>query len=272
MQDNREKNASKRFVEYIDVMNYQLREPVANIFASLPILADNINKSSTEASMENANAIYKRAYSIMKCVDNLSMVSRLQSGYKYSKEILDFSQLVKNLFSSAQVVLPEYVFLEYEVSDNCVIEGSKYLLSVAILNILLNSLEYCQEDVYVSVKLKKEEKKCVLTYRDNSKGIKPEIIENVFEIFYSKDPYNDGEITNKMGLGLYIAQQAVSHAGGTIFIESEFGKGVNVIVSLPLCEESSELVFKSRTKDFVLNKYSELYVQLCGFCELPDLT
>ncbi|MBE6895087.1 MAG: HAMP domain-containing histidine kinase [Ruminococcaceae bacterium] len=263
--------AAEIFIEYIDTVNHQLREPVSNIFASLPIMAENISNNNTEAALENLNAVYRRTYSVIKCVNNLSVVSKLQSGYEYNKEIIDFSQLVKNVFQSSQMVLPQYFSLDCKADDGCIVRGSQTLLGIALFNLLLNSLDYRQEDVAVKVTLKKENNKCVLTYRDNSKGIRPEIIGSVFQPFYSADPYNDGEITNKFGLGLYIAKQAAEHAGGTILMQSEFGKGVNIVISVPQCSECETSVLKSRAADFVLNKYSDMYVQLCEYCVLPDL-
>lgn len=263
--------ASEKFIEYIDVVNYQLREPVANIFASLPIMADNINKSDTESALENLDAIYKRTYSIIKCVNNLTAVSKLQSGYQYDKTAIDFSQLVKNAFQSSQLVLPPYYSLKCETDNGCIIKGSQALLSMALFNILLNSFEYRKEDdVQVSVELKRENGRCVLTYRDNSKGIRPEVISDVFEPFYSADPYNDGEISTKLGVGLYIAKQAVNQAGGTILMQSQFGNGVNIIISIPEYRDDTS-VLKSKAGDFMLNKYSEMFIQLCEYCQLPDL-
>lgn len=263
--------ASEKFIEYIDIVNYQLREPVANIFASLPIMADNISSTNTESALENLNAIYRRTYSIIKCVNNLTAVSKLQSGYQYEKTAIDFSQLVKNAFQSSQMVLPAYYSLNCYVDGGCIIMGSQPLLSMALFNILLNSFEYRKEDdVQVSVELKRENGRCVLKYRDNSKGIKPEIIGRVFEPFYSSDPYNDGEISTKLGIGLYIAKQAVNQAGGTILMQSQFGSGVNIVISIP--EYSDETaILKSKASDFMLNKYSEMFVQLCEYCQLPDL-
>lgn len=263
--------ASEKFIEYIDIVNYQLREPVANIFASLPIMADNISSANTESALENLNAVYRRTYSIIKCVNNLTAVSKLQSGYQYEKTAIDFSQLVKNAFQSSQMVLPAYYSLNCYVDGGFIVMGSQTLLSMALFNILLNSFEYRKEDdVQVSVELKRENGRCVLTYRDNSKGIKPEIIGRVFEPFYSSDPYNDGEISTKLGIGLYIAKQAVNQAGGTILMQSQFGSGVNIVISIP--EYSDETaILKSKASDFMLNKYSEMFVQLCEYCQLPDL-
>ena len=264
-------SASDNFVEYIDIINYQMREPATNIFASLPIMAENINKNNTEAALENLNAVYRRTYSIIKNINNLTVVSKLKSGYDYRKDVIDFSKLVKNAFQSSQMVLPSYVKIDCICDNSCIIKGSNSLLGTALFNLLHNSLEYRKEDVQVSVKLKKEADRCILTYRDNPKGIKPEIIGSVFEPFYSADPYNDGEPSNKLGIGLYIVRQAAVQAGGTVIIQSEFGEGVNINISIPLCKEDNAIVLESKSGDFMLNKYSDMFIQLCEYCELPDL-
>ena len=264
-------DAAEKFVEYIDLINYQLREPVTNIFALLPLMAENISNCEAEKALNNLNAVYRRTYSVIKCVNNLSVVSKLKSGYEYQKEIIDFSQLVKNVYQSANMVLPDYFSVKLNIADGCIVEGSNSLLTLALFNMLNNSLEYKKEDVQVSVTLKKEDARCVFTYRDNSKGIKPEIVTKVFEPFFSADPYNDGEITNKLGIGLYITKQAILQTGGTILMQSEFGQGVNIVISIPLTKCETTNVTKSKSGDFVLNKYSEMFVQLCEFCQLPDL-
>ena len=258
-------------VEYIDKVNFQLREPLTNIFATLPILAENINNADTEKAMDNLQVVYKRVYAVMKSVNNLSIVSKLQSGYEYSKEIIDFSQLVKSAFQSSQMVLPPYCTISCTADEGCIIEGNETLLSVGLFNFLLNSIEYKQEDINVQVTLKNEESRCVLTYRDNSIGIKLETAGNIFMPFYSVDPYNDGEVNNNLGLGLYMAKQAVNHAGGTVLLQSEFGKGVNIVISIPKCSEDKAVTLKSKAGGFILNKYSDMYVQLCEYCDLPDL-
>ncbi len=266
------KTSAENFIEYIDLINYQLREPVTNIFASLPLLAENINNLDTEKAIDNLHAIYKRTYSIIKSVNNMSVVSKLESGYEFKKEIINFSQFLKNMFSSAQLVLPEYFSAELNIDNDCVICGN-HNLSVGLLNILVNSFDYRKEDdVQISVTLKSEGNRCVLTYRDNSIGIKPEVIQGVYDLFYSKNPYNDDEITNRMGMGLYLAKQAVTHAEGTILMQSEFGSGVNIVISIPYSSDLSADTFKSSSGEYLLNKYSDMFVQLCEYCNLPDLT
>lgn len=261
-----------KLIEYIDLINVQFREPATGIFASLPLLANNINNSNTERAMENLNNVYQNTYMILRGINNMSLTAKLMDGRQFSREIIDFSQLVKSVFSGSEMISPSYFSADIEADNECYICGSKALITTGLLNILLNSFDYRREDdVKISVQLKREKGRCVLIYKDNSIGIKPEIAEDIFKPFFTANPYCEGEPGMKMGVGLYIAQQAVKHAGGTMLMQTEFSEGVSYIISIPDCITDENLVMKSSTGEFLLNRYSDVFIQLCEYCNLPDL-
>lgn len=280
MSENKDKNCIEpentakdmlALFECIDVVNMQLREPVTGIFASLPLLAENINRQDTEKAMETLVSIYGASYRLLKGINNMSTGARLAQGKVFAKEAIDFSSFVKSIFQSAEMVLTSGYSHTLDIEAGIVVNASKTLLTSALFNLIANSLDYrTQKDVHVSVSLKSKGDRCTLVYRDNSIGIKEELSQQVFQPFFSRNPYNDGEISEKMGMGLYIVQQAVLQAGGTVLLQTEFDKGVNIVISVPQCSDCSNAV-KSMAKDFVLNRYSDVFVQLCEHCNLPDM-
>ena len=267
-----DRTAAGENMDYIDIVNHQLREPVSSIFASLPLLAESINAQNTEKSIETLQAVYLKSYQMLKSVNNITLGTKIMAGKEFSKSAVDFSSLVTSIFESAKLVLPDNIEINIDVEEGCIVQGNVTLLNSMLINLLLNSLEYRKdENVKISVTLKNSANRYVLVYRDNSMGIKPELAENVFEPCFSADPYNDLEQSEKMGFGLYIAKYAVQHAKGTLLLDTEFDAGVNVIVSIPENDTKDGTVVKSKVKDFLLNKYSDIYVMLCEYCTLPDL-
>ena len=263
--------AEKGVMDYIDIVNQQLREPVTNIFASLPLLAESINSQNTEKAVETLQTVYHKTYQMLKSVNNISLGARLIGKIEFAKETVDFSSLVQSVFESSKQVLPDYFTLDLQVDNGCIVQGNNSLLTAMLFNLLLNSFDYRVEDnVKVLVSLKASNGRWVLSYRDNSLGIKPELSQQIFEPYFSCNPYNDGEPADKMGLGLYIAKQAALHAGGTMLLQTEFSEGINMVVSFAECCDDTGAI-KSRTKDFMLNKYSAMFVTLCDYCTLPDL-
>lgn len=266
------KAEDKSINDYLDVINRQLREPVTNIFASLPLLAESINSQNTEKSFETLNNVYQKSYRMLKCINNMSLAAKLMGNVEMAVEAVDMSSLIQSIFESAKQVLPDYFTLDLQVEKGCIVRGSKALMTTMLFNLLVNSFDYkVEDDVRVQVNLKYSNSKWTLTYRDNSIGIRPELMQHIYQPYFSCNPYNDGEPADKMGLGLYIVKQAVAHTGGTILLQSEFGSGVSYIISMPEYDIDSEPVVTSRTKDFMLNKYSDLFVTMCDYCTLPDL-
>ena len=126
------------------------------------------------------------------------------------------------------------------------------------------------EDVKIEINLKKDGKSIVFSYADNSKGIKDELLPFVFKPYFSKDPFNDNAPDPSLGLGLFIAKTAFNSAGGKIMTVSSFGNGVKYVVTIPSVEDDGHLL-ESSTREFLLDRYSELYIQLCESCQLPPL-
>ncbi|MBQ9845348.1 MAG: HAMP domain-containing histidine kinase [Oscillospiraceae bacterium] len=262
----------KKLISYMDQINIQFREPATSIFASMPLMVNSINSQNAEKAIEGLENIYQNTYRILRGLNNMSMAAKLMDGYQFKREPIDLSGLVNGVFGSSQMILPSYVSIEKSIEDGCFADGNTSLLTVGLLNILLNSIDYRQEDnVKISVSLKKADGRSVLVYTDNSLGVKDELAGDIFTPLFTANPYNDGEPSTKPGLGLYIAQQAVKQAGGTMLLQTEFAEGVKYIISLPDSIASDTKTLKSYTAELLMNRYSDIFVQLCEHCRLPDL-
>ena len=76
-----------------------------------------------------------------------------------------------------------------------------------------------------------EEDTLVISIRDNGIGIHPEDLYHIFKRFYRSRFSQD---TQGLGLGLPLAKAIVEANGGTIEVESDFGKGTVFTMSFPI--------------------------------------
>ncbi len=115
-------------------------------------------------------------------------------------------------------------------------------------------------------------KHVTLTVQDKGLGIKPEFLEHIFEPFFSMDPYGDSTLRPGLGLGLSVLRETVCGFGGTVNAESRFGEGTSIHASVPLATvDDADTILESASADYLTNRYSSVYVQMCGLCRLPSL-
>lgn len=84
----------------------------------------------------------------------------------------------------------------------------------------------------MTVTVRSEADRCVLTVKDNGIGIPKGEQERIFERFYRVDKSHSKKIGGT-GLGLSIVKHGVGYLGGTINVESEEGIGTTITVVFP---------------------------------------
>lgn len=97
----------------------------------------------------------------------------------------------------------------------------------AILNILLNALEACPQGGRVRVFSRRTDTRCEIEIRDDGPGIPKEILEQVFDPYFTTKP-------GGTGLGLSITRGIVEEHGGTVDVTSSSEWGCQVLITMPL--------------------------------------
>jgi two-component system, NtrC family, sensor kinase len=106
-----------------------------------------------------------------------------------------------------------------------------------ILNLITNALESVDTNGRVEVNLSTFGRRAVVTVKDNGCGMTPEVLDHLFEPFFTRR--RDGMGT---GLGLSITYRIVSQHGGSLRADSEGeGHGSTMTLMLPVAPENDQL-------------------------------
>lgn len=104
---------------------------------------------------------------------------------------------------------------------------NKHLLKVALAHVLRNAIEATGPQGTIEICTSLEAHIGEIIIRDTGRGMPPEVVQNVFEPFYTTK-------IGGTGLGMVFVRQIVDEHRGTIHLESAVGRGTKVTIRLPL--------------------------------------
>ncbi|MCT7592149.1 HAMP domain-containing histidine kinase [Aliarcobacter butzleri] len=213
------KLANRQKDEIISAISHEFKNPIAIISGySETILND---KDMPEAMKSKfLNKIYSNANKMSHIIDKLRLTLKLEEG---KQELLlvpcSMKKIVENCVSDLK---DKYKNREIVIKgEDISIKVDETLISMAISNLIENSLKYSQKEVIVELS---KEYICII---DKGIGIEKKELENINQKFYriSNNGWN-----NSLGLGLFIVQSILNLHSFKLEIESEIDKGSNFYI------------------------------------------
>jgi two-component system, chemotaxis family, CheB/CheR fusion protein len=116
--------------------------------------------------------------------------------------------------------------------------GDPVRLEEVLSNLLNNAAKYTETSGKIAVVVERRGEDAVITVRDTGIGIAPELLPQLFEMFFQADASLD-RTGGGLGIGLSIAKRLVELHDGSIDGRSEgLGKGSEFTVRLPILREA----------------------------------
>ena len=117
--------------------------------------------------------------------------------------------------------------------DGAEVIGDPGRIERVVVNLLTNAMKFSHDDGIITVTATRDDKTATIAIADNGIGIAADDLPRIFDRFYRADQNVDPK-TAGTGLGLAIVHAITTQYGGTIAVESEFGKGSTFTLTLPL--------------------------------------
>ena len=208
-------------------VSHELRSPLARLEAAIGLLRQDPRR--LEASLER---IEREAARLDELVGEVLTLARLETGsHRSLREEVDLADLVASIGEDARFEAEANSRrIRLEVPEKVLVHGNAELLHRAVENVVRNAVKYTAEGSEVSVVLRAEAERALLTVTDQGPGIAEPELRRIFEPFYRVA----GQGGKGFGLGLAIAQLAVQAHGGTIRAANAPRGGLTVEVELPL--------------------------------------
>jgi two-component system phosphate regulon sensor histidine kinase PhoR len=219
--------------ELIGNISHEFRTPLAGIKAMVETLADGAIDDK-EASRDFLTRIDSEVDRLTQLVAELTELSRIETGRaELKKEPMDLNELIDEVVAqlNPQAQRQRLSIAREFAADLPSVAADRDRVRQVITNLVHNAIKFTQPGGNITITTRTLEGSVIVDMTDTGIGIPREDLARIFERFYKGDKARAGEGT---GMGLAIAKHIVEGHGGTIWVESEEGKGSTFGFSLPL--------------------------------------
>ena len=221
--------------DYVANVSHELRTPLTAMRGLIEPLRDGMVKSD-ETRARYYDILMRETLRLSRLIDDLMELSRLQSG-KISLEVrqVALGVIVEDLADKYTGAAREknQTFRLLADPANCpdVLANADRVEQVLVI-LLDNAMKYTPEGGEISLDVRTEDDRAVVSVSDTGIGIAEADLPYVFDRFYKADKSRTG--SSGSGLGLSIAREILHGMGERIYVTSRPGRGSSFSFTLTL--------------------------------------
>jgi two-component system sensor histidine kinase CiaH len=216
---------------FMMAVTHELKTPISVIKLNL----ETIQKYSLDAEKQKKlmSVMLKETSRLNFLTNNILIASQLEgAGYKFSKEDLDLSDLLKDCIQDFRSRFPERE-IGSQIEQGVDIKGDSLLLQMMINNLLENAVKYSPRETLVLAILKRENGAIRLQFIDEGPGIADDEKKKIFTKFYRIGNESTRK-TQGTGLGLYLCTKIARDHNADISVTNNIPRGSNFTVTFKL--------------------------------------
>lgn len=214
-------------------ISHDLRTPLTSISGNASNLLSNENEFSQETRMQIYGDIYDDSMWLIKLVENLLSVTRIEDGrmdLRMSAELMDeviaeaMRHTDRNRAGRKIEVSSDEEFILGKMDARLIVQ--------VVINLVDNAVKYTPEGAQIRIHTGKKDGMVVVSVSDTGPGIPDEQKSKVFEMFYTgTNRAADGR--RSLGLGLGLCRSIIRAHGGEIWVSDNKPQGAVFTFTLP---------------------------------------
>ncbi len=221
--------------EFIADVSHELKTPLTSILGySETILDGGVDDVETEKLF--TQKIYDAGERMQKLVQDLLELSRYDTSNRpVNVKEFDLVELCKNCVDNF-----EYARSQKKQDLECIVtanipkvKANEDDIGKVVSNIISNAIKYTTEQGKIYVYVGYVHNYAYVKVKDNGIGIPKEDLDKIFDRFYRVDKARARDMGGT-GLGLAIAKEIIERNGGSISVESEYMKGSEFTIRIPV--------------------------------------
>lgn len=227
-----EANAAKDI--FIGIASHELKTPLTTIKGISQMLRRRLEggRAIDAKSLEILNSSVRRMEILVADILTTSLIE----GHVFAlhPQPCDLVALCQELVEEYSSDMGSALHLEIQ-EPVLLVEIDRERISQVLLNLLSNARKYSPKNTAITIQLRRQDQRALVSVIDCGVGISPEQLPHIFERFY-RVPEIDIQTGSSVGvgLGLYIVQKIVERHQGCIIATSVPGQGSTFTFSLLL--------------------------------------
>jgi len=222
--------------DFINNMTHEFKTPIATMNLVLDTLKSPIALNNPDKVMHYVKILKQENKQMLAQVENILQISRLEKGnLQLEREPLDVHDLITNAITHVQVMLNERggVIHTHFLADNSDISANESHLTNVFINVIENAIKYSPEAPIIDIYTENIKNRILIRIKDKGQGMSKQGAKYIFDKFYRE---HTGDLHNVKGhgLGLAYVKSIVEYHQGSIYVESEKGKGSTFFIKLPI--------------------------------------
>lgn len=254
--------------EFFGNISHEFKTPLNIILGIVQLIDKNIDSDNItkENLLRHVNIMRQNSYRLLRLVNNLIDISRIDIGY-YNLQSSNYNivKVIEDItLSIAEYIKHKKINLLFNTDFKEIILACDVdKIERVMLNLLSNAIKYTDDGGSIQVSLNKVNNDVIISVKDSGVGIPKDKLELIFDRFGQVNSILSRRCEGS-GIGLSIVKSIVQMHGGKIEVFSEVGKGTEFVFNIPIkILEEENVILTCDNKDYHIEKcnieFSDIY-------------
>ena len=222
---------------FFSIIAHDLKNPFNTLLGFSKLLFENAPNYTTDQIQQYAQIMNHTAKQSYALLENLMQWAKSQTEkIKISPRNSSMNELLSITIPIVNgSALKKNITIENNISTEDLVYADNSLTTTILRNILTNAIKFTHTNGKIIVSTQRKDDFLEVSITDTGVGIEPMNMDKLFRID-SKVTSHGTDNEEGTGLGLILCKEFVEKQGGTIWANSEVGKGSAFTFTLPLAE------------------------------------
>lgn len=231
-------DVGKLKAEFLANMSHELRTPLNSVIGFSQMLQDQVIGDLNEQQNRYIGYILSSGKNLEQMINDILDLAKIESGRaEIMLEEFLLTEVVVDVISGLNELIDQKnLRFALDVNSDLTLTADKLKLKQVIFNLLSNAVKFTPNEGQVALLGKEVDSGILISVSDTGIGIREDDIGRVFNLFEQ----GDSSMTKShhgTGLGLALVKTLVEMHNGSIWAESELGKGSTFSFIIPVVKE-----------------------------------